>query len=523
MAKIYGKRWQIASDKQLGRGGQAQVFRVTDLRGEHSVELALKRVINPERHQRFLNEIEAITRVSHPNIIKLIDHSALGDTNAEIEKQYLVMPIANGGDLDAPGRIQLYKGLIDGVVQVGKQIADALTIAHEASIIHRDIKPANILFTGNGHEVWVTDFGICLLREKPRLTEPGEVVGPRAFMAPELEDGGNLDVTPAADVYSLGKVLYFMISGGVVLPRERLDEDQYKNLLLKGERHQQLFILLRQMICPLQDRIKTMRDVTKHLVAIEAWEQNAQLLPLSSEARSGILNLQLRAQQKIQVATENTNARLQEQQRFDAIVAAFEQWLKPELDKLAAFIGQDGALRCAIKPVQQGERDFMVQAPPNGNYVICGGQSLIVFDRGSPGSGGHSLIIGLFRRFEVRVSVTTGRSSVSAQNVRPPEDFELAMIPFYQVANSANSVRSTLFLTKRNSLGKVKGAVYTRGRRGPVLQPYVGPIGVATQQFSEGDTQFVPFRTSEWPAIVSQLKLALEEAVDSFVKYVNTV
>ena len=122
-----------------------------------------------------------------------------------------------------------------------------------------------------------------MLREKPRLTELGEVVGPRTFMAPELEDGGNLDVTPVADVYSLGKILYFMISGGVVLPRERLDEDQYKSLLLKGERHQQLLILLRQMICPLQDRIKTMPEVAKHLASIQSWEERVQLLPLSAE------------------------------------------------------------------------------------------------------------------------------------------------------------------------------------------------------------------------------------------------
>jgi serine/threonine protein kinase len=100
------------------------------------------------------------------------------------------------------------------VVTVAKQITAALIAAHAANVIHRDVKPKNILFTGNGHETWLTDFGICLIREAPRITELPEVMGPREFMAPELADGGELDVTPAADLYSLGKLIYFMISGG---------------------------------------------------------------------------------------------------------------------------------------------------------------------------------------------------------------------------------------------------------------------------------------------------------------------
>jgi serine/threonine protein kinase len=426
MAKIYGGRWQIVADKRLGSGGQAQVFRVTDLQGEFSGEYALKRVLNPERHERFRNEIGAIKRISHPNIIKLIDHSALGDRTAEVEKQYLVMPVASGGDLCQRGRVQLYKGLIDSVLAVGKQLADALRAAHEVGVIHRDVKPANILFTGNGHEVWVTDFGICLLRGQSRLTEAGEVVGPRAFMAPELEDGGNLDVTTAADVYSLGKVLYYMISGGVVLPRERLDEAQYKDLLLKGERQQQLLILLRQMICHLQDRIKTMSEVAKHLVAIESWEERAQLLPLSQEARSSISNLQLRAQRKIQITTANRTAREQEEERLRNTILAIEQWLKAELEKVAAFMGKDGALRCLVKQINLGDSDFTVVTPV-GNYVARGGQRLIIQTDGDSGLD-HSLVVGLFLKKEVRASANVN-SGPKLEDVRPAQDFELAMIP----------------------------------------------------------------------------------------------
>jgi serine/threonine protein kinase len=260
MAKQYGNRWENIGE--LGKGGQSRVFRVRDLTGEPESVFALKRVLNPNRHERFRTEVEATKRLSHPNIIKVIDHSALNDASGDPEKQYIVMPIAEGGDLGRHERYSLYTGAIDVVIIVAKQVASALAAAHSLDVIHRDVKPQNILFTGNGHEVWLADFGICLIREMDRLTPADEAVGPRIFMAPELEGGGKLAVTPAADVYSLGKVIYFMFSGGKELPRERLDEAQYA-VFDAGERHRLLQWLLRRMICPLDQRIGTWRMFSK--------------------------------------------------------------------------------------------------------------------------------------------------------------------------------------------------------------------------------------------------------------------
>lgn len=218
MAKKYGDRWQIVDAPPLGTGGQGTVYRVTDMTKQLDGEFALKRVPDINRTERFRREVEAIKRLTdpathqaHPNVIPLIDHSALDETD-DREKQFLVMPIAHGGDLDSLGRLQLYKGSIDSVLQVAKQVTAALVAAHDAKVIHRDVKPKNILFTGIGHEIWLSDFGICLIREAPRITETPAVMGPRGFMAPELEEGGQLDVSAAADIYSLGKVIYYMFS-----------------------------------------------------------------------------------------------------------------------------------------------------------------------------------------------------------------------------------------------------------------------------------------------------------------------
>jgi serine/threonine protein kinase len=103
MAKRYGGRWETIDNAWLGEGGQGRVFRVRDVSQELKGEFALKRVPDIERRDRFKREVEAIkrltdpsTQAAHPNIISLIDHSALEDT-AVAEKQFLVMPIALGG------------------------------------------------------------------------------------------------------------------------------------------------------------------------------------------------------------------------------------------------------------------------------------------------------------------------------------------------------------------------------------------------------------------------------------------
>ncbi len=183
--------------------------------------------------------------------------------------------------------------LSTNVITVARQIALALQAAHAAKIIHRDIKPENILFPGEGHEIWVSDFGICLIQSREvRITPESEAVGPAIFMAPELEGGRTLDVSLDADIYSLGKVIYYMITGGKRLPRERLHDDEYAAPFAAGGRLLDLKILLSEMICERPKRIQSIDQVIRRLDAILAKGQqppaqpNAQYDKLKEQALS---------------------------------------------------------------------------------------------------------------------------------------------------------------------------------------------------------------------------------------------
>jgi serine/threonine protein kinase len=269
MAKVYGDRWELVGS--LGRGGQAEVFTVNDLRGEVPDLSVLKRILNGKRRHRFLNEVGACKRLSHPNVMRIIDHSALEVDDDSAERMYLVMPLMAEGSLER--RIALYKDSLDSTLQVAVALADGLQHAHASGVIHRDVKPANILFASPDHIPTISDFGICLIRGEERTTETGERVGPADFMAPELLRGGQLDVKPSVDVYSLGKVMYYMLSGGVVVPREDHGLSEYDIFSRRGGRYLLLARLLDRMICKLDARIKTTEEVKKELQRISTWEE----------------------------------------------------------------------------------------------------------------------------------------------------------------------------------------------------------------------------------------------------------
>jgi serine/threonine protein kinase len=218
--------------------------------------------------------------------------------------------------------------------------------------IHRDIKPENILFPGERHEIWVSDFGICLIQTREeRNTRDGEVVGPAVFMAPELERGGNLDVTPDADIYSLGKVIYYMITGGIRMPRERVHEEDYAAPFSAGGRLLRLKILLSQMICARPERINTMDEVIRRLDALIAEGVSNAASQYDSAAvdqlKQSVLSDRERAPQK-------RDEEERRQARFDDVHKNVLESIRTELAAAAAQLTEPGLVKSEVLPFNSG-------------------------------------------------------------------------------------------------------------------------------------------------------------------------
>ncbi len=195
-------------EREVGRGGMAIVYLAEDRK--HGRKVALK-VLQPELAttvgaERFLREIAICARLRHPHILPLYDS---GEASGLL---YFVMPFVEGESL----REKLNKEnqlRVDVAVQVGREVADALSYAHEQGVVHRDIKPENIMLEG-GHAT-IADFGIASAisaSSQEELTQTGMTVGTASYMSPEQASGSKA-IDGRADVYALGCVLFEMLVG----------------------------------------------------------------------------------------------------------------------------------------------------------------------------------------------------------------------------------------------------------------------------------------------------------------------
>lgn len=194
--------------RRLGEGGMATVFLADD--GRHQRKVAIK-VLKPELaaaigSDRFLAEIRTTANLQHPHIVPLFDS---GEADGFL---FYVMPYLAGESLRA--RLDRERQLpIDEAVRIARGVAEALDYAHRQGVVHRDIKPANILL--HEGQPQVSDFGIALAVSAAggeRLTKTGTSLGTPHYMSPE-QAAGEQDITPRSDLYSLGAVLYEMLSG----------------------------------------------------------------------------------------------------------------------------------------------------------------------------------------------------------------------------------------------------------------------------------------------------------------------
>jgi len=202
--------------KLIGQGGMGAVFLAQQSRPRRQVAVKIllpTTRLNPTQQaaflERFRRETDAAASLDHPNILPVHEY---GERDGLV---YLVMPYISGGtlrdELEREGQLSLAK-----VVNYLDQLAAALDVAHQRGVIHRDIKPANILMTSEGR-LLLTDFGLVKIitdEQNPQvsITGVGVPLGTPDYMSPEQVMGGH-NVDARADLYSLGIVLYQMVTG----------------------------------------------------------------------------------------------------------------------------------------------------------------------------------------------------------------------------------------------------------------------------------------------------------------------
>ena len=192
----------------IGAGGMALVYKALDQRTHHAVAI---KILKPEYKndeeflRRFEREAQAASKVSHHNIVNLLD------VGAQDNYRYLVLEYVEGRTLK---EIIDEKGALPPTtsVQIAIRLLSALQHMHKNGIIHRDIKPQNILIHADGH-VKVSDFGIARLAGSGTISKTDMVMGSVHYFSPEQAQGQ--EVTEASDIYSAGVVLYEMLTGTV--------------------------------------------------------------------------------------------------------------------------------------------------------------------------------------------------------------------------------------------------------------------------------------------------------------------
>jgi eukaryotic-like serine/threonine-protein kinase len=262
-------RYEIVGE--LGQGAMGVVYKATDplidrIVAIKTITLSLAQEEREEYEARFYQEAKAAGRLSHPNIVTIYDVGRSGDI------AYIAMEFLQGRELrDILNDDRLLP--VDQVLDIVTQVAMGLAYAHEHGIIHRDIKPSNIM-VGRDCQVKITDFGIARMASAGVRTQTGMVLGSPKYMSPEQVMGKLTD--QRSDIFSLGVMLYEMLTGQPAFTGENVNAIMYQTLNAIPQPPKSLnpavpemlnFIVAKALAKDVENRYQNARDLANDLRA----------------------------------------------------------------------------------------------------------------------------------------------------------------------------------------------------------------------------------------------------------------
>jgi len=212
VGETIAERYEL--EEVVGQGGMSTVYKAHDSLLERNVALkVLHQQYNEDEDfvERFKREARSVAQLQHPNIVTVIDRGE------EAGRQYIVFEFIDGENLK---ELVVRKGRLDlrDALEIALEVARGLAFAHDHGLVHRDVKPQNVLLNGDGRAK-VTDFGIARSLDVDHgMTQTGTILGTSNYIAPEQASGQPVDAH--TDVYSLGIVLYEMLTGELPFPGE---------------------------------------------------------------------------------------------------------------------------------------------------------------------------------------------------------------------------------------------------------------------------------------------------------------
>lgn len=207
MGEVFAGRYELLD--LIGQGGMGSVWRVHDRRTDEVVAAKVLRQSDAASLLRFVRE--TAFRVQHPHVVTPLGWAG------EDDRVLFTMPVVDGGSVST---LVGDHGPLPPpfVAEILRQLLDALSAVHASRIVHRDVKPANILLVASGSErphLYLTDFGIAVELDGPRLTETNVAIGTRGYMAPEQRRG---ELSTASDLYAVGALAGYMLTAAAPQP-----------------------------------------------------------------------------------------------------------------------------------------------------------------------------------------------------------------------------------------------------------------------------------------------------------------
>src|SRR4030066_51755 len=202
----FAGKYQII--EELGKGGMGRIYKALDTEVNEKVALKLIKpevALDKETIERFRNELKLARKVRHKNVCQMFD------LNSQEGIYYITMEYVSGQDLKGLIR-QSGRLAVETAVSIARQVCDGLEEAHGLGIVHRDLKPGNIMVDRDG-QARIMDFGIARSLKAKGITGAGGMIGTPEYMSPEQVEGKEVDAR--ADIYSVGVILYEMVTGHV--------------------------------------------------------------------------------------------------------------------------------------------------------------------------------------------------------------------------------------------------------------------------------------------------------------------